>query len=221
MYHHKVLIIAVPQDGAPRNADYKLDEDQRAAQQAHLERLASVGRYREIRFANADRLAVDVLRSKLQDILASEEAGSNVFISYSHRDAEFLARLMVHLRPLERQGLIDLWVDTKLEVGDQWRSAIEEALTNARVAILLISADFLASDFIVQDELAPLLDQAKSKGLRIIPVIIKPCRFQRDKSLSRFQAINDPTAPLSTLLEGEQERIYDRISEAVEKAMAK
>ena len=70
LYHGKVLIIATPQDGAPRDARYQLDEAQRAAQQAHLERLRMLGRYPEIHFANADRLAVDMLRSKLHDILA-------------------------------------------------------------------------------------------------------------------------------------------------------
>ena len=70
LYHRKRLIIAVPQEGAPRHEYYILDPAQRAGQQAHLERLASTGRYPEISFANADRLAVGMLRSKLQDILA-------------------------------------------------------------------------------------------------------------------------------------------------------
>ena len=70
LYHHKRLIIAVPQDGAPRDADYILDPVQRDAQQAHLKRLAKIERYPESHFANADRLAVDMLRSKLHDILA-------------------------------------------------------------------------------------------------------------------------------------------------------
>ena len=65
-----MLIIAAPQDSAPRDERYQLVEDQRAAQQAHLARLETVERYPEIHFANADRLAVDMLRSKLQDILA-------------------------------------------------------------------------------------------------------------------------------------------------------
>jgi hypothetical protein len=70
LYHRKVLVIAAPQEGAPRDERYERDEAQRAAQQDHLARLASVERYPEIRFANADRLAVEVLRAKLQDILA-------------------------------------------------------------------------------------------------------------------------------------------------------
>ncbi|MDQ3581694.1 MAG: NB-ARC domain-containing protein [Pseudomonadota bacterium] len=70
LYHRKVLIVAAPHEGAPRDERYQLVADQRAAQQAHLARLEKVERYPEIRFANADRLAVDMLRSKLQDILA-------------------------------------------------------------------------------------------------------------------------------------------------------
>jgi hypothetical protein len=66
LYHGKVLIVAAPQDGAPREERYQLVEDQRAAQQAHLAHLETFERYPEIRFANADRLAVEVLRSKLQ-----------------------------------------------------------------------------------------------------------------------------------------------------------
>ena len=68
LYHGKVLIIAAPIDGAPRDKCYQLNKDQRAAQQEHLERLQIVGRYPEIHFANADRLAVEILRA-LGDII--------------------------------------------------------------------------------------------------------------------------------------------------------
>ena len=144
---------------------------------------------------------------------------NNVFVSYSHTDREFLQRLLVHLRPLEKEGLIDLWVDTKLEAGDKWKTEIERALRRSRVAVLLITADFLASDFIVNNELPPLLAKAESEGTRIIPVILKPCRFTRDKNLSPFQAINDPRKPLAMLEGPEQEFIYDRVSSAIEKSM--
>lgn len=69
LYHRKMLIIAVPQDGAPRDETYRLVDGQREAQQAHLSLLARVERYPEIRFANADRLVVELLRSRLHDIL--------------------------------------------------------------------------------------------------------------------------------------------------------
>src|SRR5690606_22976993 len=70
-----------------------------------------------------------------------------VFFSYSHADGEYLERALIHLRPLERAGALNLWSDTKLRAGDRWREEIRKAIGAARVAVLLISADFLASEF--------------------------------------------------------------------------
>lgn len=69
LYHRRMLFIATPTDGAPREKGYKLIGEQRATQQEHLARLKQVERYPEIHFASADRLAVELLRSKLNDIL--------------------------------------------------------------------------------------------------------------------------------------------------------
>ena len=142
-----------------------------------------------------------------------------VFISYSHKDREYLDRLLVHLKPLEKEGLIDLWADTRLRAGDRWKKEIENALERATVAILIVSADFLASDFITENELPPILRNAESKGTRIIPLIVKPCRFTRDKNLRHFQAVNDPQDSLILLSLGEQEMYYDLVAAEVEKSL--
>lgn len=147
------------------------------------------------------------------------EKRQNVFISYSHHDREYLDRLLVHLRPLEKEGLVDLWVDTRLHAGDRWKKEIEKALTRANVAVLLLSADFLASDFITDNELPPILRNAEEKGTRIIPLIVKPCRFTRDKVLRHFQALNDPKEALILIPEGEQEKLYDALSAEVERTL--
>jgi len=141
---------------------------------------------------------------------------NNVFISYSHADSRFLQRLLIHLRPLEKKGLIDLWADTKIQVGDIWRDQIANALDCARVAVLLITADFMASDFIIDNELPPLLEKAEARGVTIIPVILKACRFERDKNLNRFQAINNPKSPLVSLSNNDQEKLYDKIVQVIE-----
>lgn len=143
---------------------------------------------------------------------------SRVFVSYSHADAEWLERLQKHLRPLERAG-IDVWDDTRLRPGEPWREEIREALAGTRVAILLVSADFLASDFIVTDELPPLLQAAAEHGATILPVIISPCRFGRMESLSRFQAVNDPDKPLVQLRRANREKVLDQVARAVEDAL--
>lgn len=151
--------------------------------------------------------------ARQNDILRAKH---KVFISYSHSDLEYLRRLLVHLKPLERDRQIDLWVDSRIKAGDNWKETIGQALEAASTAILLVSADFLASDFIVEDELPPLLRRAQEGGTRIIPVIVKPCRFTRDPHLSGFQAINDPDKPLVMLGEGNRESVYDSIAREVE-----
>ena len=144
--------------------------------------------------------------------------GNKIFVSYSHRDKHYLDRLMVHLKPLKSQGLVDPWVDTRLLAGDKWKEQIEQALNEARAAILLISADFLASDFIIENELPPLLHAAEEKGTLILPVILKPCRFVRDKSLCEFQAVNPPDEPIAFLEDVERELVYDTVSQRIEDA---
>ena len=80
---------------------------------------------------------------------------NGVFISYSHKDRKYVERLQVHLKPFVRSGQVEIWDDTKIQVGMNWSEAIRRALASAKVAILLISADYLASDFIALDELPP------------------------------------------------------------------
>ena len=141
-------------------------------------------------------------------------AQRKVFISYSHKDTRWLDRLRVHLKPIEREGIIDLWDDTKIAAGVQWKGAIFEALETSKVAVLLISADFLASDFIAEHELPTLLSQAASGGTVIIPIIISPCLFH-GTALSTFQAVSSPKKPLSTLSVSEREQALVNVAEAI------
>jgi hypothetical protein len=121
-----------------------------------------------------------------------------VFVSYSHADAQFLKRLRVHFTPFERDYSIKVWSDEKIHAGQQWREEIEKALKQTAVAILLVSADFLASDFIVKQELPPLLDAAQSEGVSILCFILSHCSFTSTR-LAKYQAVNDPAKPLTSL----------------------
>ncbi len=142
-----------------------------------------------------------------------------VFISYSHRDKKWLERLQVFLKPLERAGLVERWDDTRIDPGGKWKDQIKDAIEFSFAAILLISADFLASEFITTDELPPLLSAAKQKGLLIVPVIVSPCGFARTKELSDFQAINPNFKPVVNMRTGEREALWDRIAETIQAAL--
>lgn len=138
------------------------------------------------------------------------------FISYSRADRESLDRLMVHLKPLQRAKKLDVWDDSRIEAGDNWQEEISKALDRAAIAVLLISADFLASDFIVDNELQPILRSAADKGTKILPVILKPCGFLRNTKLSRFQAVNDASEPVLRLSPVDQEEVWDQVAVAIE-----
>jgi hypothetical protein len=144
---------------------------------------------------------------------------TKVFISYSHKDEKWLRRLEVHLRPLVRDSDIDIWDDKRIQPGSNWREEIGKAVESAKVAVLLVSADFLASDFIAADELPPLLIAAKENGVAILPVIVRPSRFRHITALSQYQAVNDPTKPLEGMSKHKQEEVFVQVSEHVASAV--
>lgn len=137
-----------------------------------------------------------------------------IFVSYSHADREWLDRLRVHLKPLERDHKIEVWHDTKLRSGDKWKTEIDKALAKAKVAIMLVSADFLASDFVQNEELPPLLNAAETEGLTILSILVGRCGFTHSP-LSQYQAVNDPALPINNLTKGQADEVFDQISNRV------
>ncbi len=140
-----------------------------------------------------------------------------VFVSYSHNDREWLERLRVHLKPL--RGQIDLWDDTRIQPGDLWYDEIKRGLEGARAALLLVSADFLASDFISSEELPVLLKSAAEGGTDILIIVLGPCRFASVEGLSRYQTVNDPKEPLIGLPRVRQEEVFVSAANLVELAL--
>ncbi|NIA30430.1 MAG: TIR domain-containing protein [Actinobacteria bacterium] len=98
-----------------------------------------------------------------------------IFISYSHNDEEWKDRLVTQLGVLQQHDFLDIWVDTRIEGGADWYQEIKRAIEATSITVLLISADFLNSKFITEQEVPMLLQQRQEKGLRIFPIILKPC----------------------------------------------
>lgn len=141
----------------------------------------------------------------------------HVFISYSHTDAKWLDRLLLFLKPYIRQEQIETWDDTKIRPGAEWKKEIERALASARVAVLMVSHHFLASDYIANEELPPLLDAAKKEGLTILWIAVGESAWDITP-IADYQAANDPTRPLKGLRPAAQDRELRHICETITKA---
>ena len=114
-------------------------------------------------------------------------ARAKVFISYSHKDERWRERLVKHLGVLQREGLLDLWDDRRLAAGDDFLHQIQAHMLLARVAVLLISADFLTSEFIRTEEVPRLFDQHVKEGMTIYPLLVRDCAWQEVPWLARMQ----------------------------------
>lgn len=118
----------------------------------------------------------------------SAQAGKTVFISYSHRDRRWLDRLVTQLKALALQeGSFDIWTDTRIATGEDWREEIQTVMGQARIAILLVSANLLASQFIKEQEVKVLLHRRAAEGLRVLPILVGPCNWDRVDWLQGIQ----------------------------------
>jgi tetratricopeptide (TPR) repeat protein len=146
----------------------------------------------------------------------SRPARNQVFISYSHADNVWLQKLLKMYRPLERSNKVTAWADTAIKPGQKWQGEIEKALASAKVAVLLVSANFFNSDFIVNHEL-PVLEAAEREGLRVLWVSVGYCLFEKTQ-IAAYQCTNDPKRPLVSLSPSEQEAALLDICRQIEEA---
>ena len=137
-----------------------------------------------------------------------------VFISYSQPDERWKRRLVTQLEALQLKNL-DLWDDGRIQPGADWFPAIRAAVETARVAVLLISADSLASKFIRRKEVPPLLRRRKREGLQVFPVIARPCPWKKIKWLAKMQVRPKNGRALSECKKAEAEAHLRDVAEEI------
>ncbi|WP_426038726.1 toll/interleukin-1 receptor domain-containing protein [Brevundimonas sp. DC300-4] len=106
---------------------------------------------------------------------------------YSHADAKLKTELLNHLAPLQRLGLIDHWHDSEIQPGSAWEPAISKQLEASQLVLLLVSSDFIASDYCYENELASALRRHDDGTARVLPIILRPCLWQ-DLQFGKLQA---------------------------------
>ena len=111
-----------------------------------------------------------------------------VFFSYSHKDEALRDDLATHLSLMKRRGVIEAWHDREITAGSEWANAIDDNLNAADIILLLVSANFLASDYCYDIEMQRAMERHEAKEARVIPIILKPSDWS-DAPFGKLQAL--------------------------------
>ncbi|MEH2308289.1 COR domain-containing protein, partial [Nostoc sp.] len=165
------------------------------------------------------RLIDDVLATppNLEIAMPEPVTRNQVFISYSHKDKKWFNDLKTNLEPLIREQNLKLWDDTQIKPGAVWRDEIEAALASAKVAVLLVSPNFLASKFISQNELPPLLEAAKAEGVKILWIPLRASNYKAT-AIEKYQAAHPTDNPLNTIMGGKRDQAWVNICNEINTA---
>ena len=147
----------------------------------------------------------------------AKPARDQVFICYSRKDKRWHNDLQSHLVPFVRNRTVTAWSDEQIAPGAEWFAEIKKALARTKVGVLLVTPDFLASDFIYRHELTPLLKEAKKGNVRIIWLPVRTCSF-KETPLERDQAALDPAKPLAKMRKPDRDKAWVEICEEIKKA---
>ena len=147
----------------------------------------------------------------------SPKSPVTLFYSYSHKDEALRDKLNTHLKLLERHGLISSWHDRAIGAGREWEKVISEQLEAAEIILLLISADFLASDYIYDVELKRTMERHENGEARVIPVILRACDWH-PAPFGKLQALPKDAQPVTSW--PNQDEAYTNIARGI-RAVAK
>jgi len=143
-----------------------------------------------------------------------------VFISYSHKDERWLDELQTHLKPYVRNGSVTAWSDEQIPPGAEWFEEIKRALSSTKVAVLLVTKDFVASEFIREHELTPLLKEAEKGDVRIIWIPVRACSY-KETMLKDYQAAINPEKPLANMKKADRDKAWVGICKGIKKGVSR
>ena len=123
--------------------------------------------------------------------------GKRLFYSYSRRDEALRDELETHLKILQHGGLIDAWYDRQIEAGDDWKESIDQELDSADIILLLVSADFIASEYCYKKEMTKALQRHEEGEARVIPIILRDVNWS-SAPFGHLQALPKDGKPVTS-----------------------
>jgi hypothetical protein len=148
---------------------------------------------------------------------ASNVSRNQVFISAAHKDRLWVARLEELLRPLTRADQLKFLDDRSVKPGENWHEALQLRLEQARVVVLMMSPEYVDSDF-ARQEIEEIAERAKRGDVQVLTVMLRPTVLNQPSDFRKFQTIIPPERPLSIMAPAEQEEALSRIARNVAQA---
>jgi hypothetical protein len=139
-----------------------------------------------------------------------------IFCCYAHEDELLLNKLKSHLRPLQRQRLIDLWYDRDISAGTDWEQEITTRLDTAQIVLLLVSPSFMDSDYCYSVEMKRAIERHERGDVRIIPIILRPV-YWHGSSLDKLQALPTNAKPVKSW--SDQDEAFYNVVEGIRKVI--
>ena len=149
----------------------------------------------------------------------STRAYKQYFISYAREDVRWVDRIKTALGILTLSGELTLFIDRTIETGELWERKLADAIDASDGAILVISGDFLGSEFIRTKELPRLFAAREQRAFGLIPIVVRPCPLQLATDLIQFQMFNDPASAFSSMKDWEVDRELARLAEELAKLL--
>ncbi len=135
----------------------------------------------------------------------------SVFISYSHKDERWKNLLLTHFEPFVESGRISPWHDRMIDPGEEWYDDIRNAMARATLAVCLLSPDFLTSDFCTREEVGYLLERRQRDGLKIVPVLVRPCSWQTIAWMRALQLLPRDAKAISDAFAGRESEAFSEV----------
>lgn len=130
----------------------------------------------------------------------------SIFISYSHEDEIYKDKLEKHLSILKRNNIIETWHDRKITPGEEWDKKIKDELENAQIILLLVSVDFLSSNYCYDIEIKRAVERHDKGEAVLIPIMLRKCDWN-ETSFSKIQALPKNAKPVKNF-DDEDEAFY-------------
>jgi hypothetical protein len=148
--------------------------------------------------------------------VASTPGPIEIFICYSHQDDDLRKKLDTHLSGLKREKKVATWYDRAIEAGSEWEVQLKERLALSPVILLLISADFLASDYCYDKEVKGAIARHDAGNALVIPIILRPCDWQYSP-FSKLQALPKDLRPVTKW--GDQDEAWVNVVQGIRRAV--